>query len=364
MFFRSGTKSWYVKIDGKFVPLGRDERAARQKYQQLVPPEAREDTDDVQTLVAAYLGYVASNLSPGTYGIASTHLNSFLAHLGDSFPNDEVRGFHLQQWADKRFAGLSDTYKNQGMRTVKACWSWGTRNGFIPADPIRPVRLPPAAQRETFFAPEQWPAMVAAVPKQAFRDYLTVALESGLRPQEIHQARVRHYQAGMLVFAREESKGKKRRRVIPLNPVSVQIVERLIAQRSGPNDYIFLNSQGRPWCKSAVNCAMRRLRKKADFPGVCAYSLRHSFAYAALTQGANPMQVAKAMGHVSTRMIDTRYGHVEQSLDYLARGKALKDNPFLPATKPAKRKPAKEKQVTACPPLQLATSRAATVPVV
>jgi integrase len=329
MFFRKQTQSWYVKIDGKFVPLGRDEREARKKYQELLPPESNADTDDVRSLVSAYLDYVSANLSPGTYGLASVHLNSFLTHLGEYFPVDEVKGFHLQQWADKRFAGLSDTYKNQGMRTVKACWSWGTRMGLIPIDPLRPVRLPPAAQRETFFPPDQWRTIVDGVPKQPFRDYLTVALESGLRPQEIHQARVRHYQQGMLIFSKKESKGKKRRRVIPLNPASVQIVERLIAQRTGPDDHIFLNTEGRPWVKSAVNCAMRRLRKKVKLAGLCAYSLRHSYAHANLIQGGDPVAIAKAMGHVDTRMLETRYGHLEQNLGYLARGKALKNNPFL-----------------------------------
>ena len=124
MFLRKGTESYYVKLSGKFVPLGKGEQEARLKYQTLVPPESG-DLDDVQSLVSAYLDYVAANKAPGTFGLASTHLNSFLEHLGDCFPNDEVKGFHLQQWADKRFAGLSDTYKNQGMRTVKACFSWG-----------------------------------------------------------------------------------------------------------------------------------------------------------------------------------------------------------------------------------------------
>jgi hypothetical protein len=42
------------------------------------------------------------------------------------------------------------------------------------------------------------------------------------------------------------------------------------------------------------------------------------------------MAVAKSMGHVDTRMIESRYGHVETNLEYLDRGKTLKDNPFLP----------------------------------
>jgi hypothetical protein len=114
-----------------------------------------------------------------------------------------------------------------------------------------------------------------------------------------------------------------------LNPASITIVERLIAGRE-PNDFIFLNTADQPWNKDSIGCAVRRLRKKANLPGLVATACRHSYAYAALTQGGEPMAVAKSMGHVDTRMIETRYGHVETNLEYLDRGKTLKDNPFLP----------------------------------
>ena len=151
MFFRTQTRSWYVKLKGKFISLGKDEREARTEYQALVPPESNAETDDAGLLVSAYLDYVAANRAPGTYRLTSMHLHSFLDHLGDAFPVGDVRGFHLQQWADKRFAGKSDSYKGQGMKSVKACWSWGARMGIIDIDPLRPVRLPSAGQRESFF---------------------------------------------------------------------------------------------------------------------------------------------------------------------------------------------------------------------
>ena len=64
MLFRRQTESFYVKVDGKFVPLGKDEKAARAKYQELLPPEARDDTDDVRTLTSIYLDYLAVPAGP------------------------------------------------------------------------------------------------------------------------------------------------------------------------------------------------------------------------------------------------------------------------------------------------------------
>ena len=79
---------------------------------------------------------------------------------------------------------------------------------------------------------------------------------------------------------------------------------------------------------------MRRLKKKLNIPELCAYMCRHSFAHANLVQGGDPLAVAKAMGHRDTKMIATRYGHVEKSLDYLKRGTTLKINPFVESNQP------------------------------
>jgi integrase/recombinase XerC len=337
MFFRKQTQSYYVKIDGQFIPLGKDEQKARIRYQELLPVESRGHATDVQGFVDQYLAFVLANRSDGTYQIAVRHLTDFVAHVGKNFPVDQVRGFHLLQWADKRFSGRSDSYKNRGMSAIKACWSWGAKTDYLPVDRLRSAPMPTPGQREAFIPVDQWQTIVDTVKDQAFRDYLTVMFESGPRPQEIHQARVRHWQPefGTLVFERKTSKGKRDRRVIPLNPASVAIVERLVAQRLGPDDHIFLNTRGRPWCKDSVNCRMRRLRAKLNIPELCAYVCRHSYAHANLVQGGDPLAVAKAMGHRDTKMIETRYGHVEKSLDYLKRGKALKVNPFVESDQPA-----------------------------
>ena len=329
---RKSNETWYVTLSGKQVPLGKDEREAWKEFNRLVPPDTNGETDDVRGLVDRYLNFVANSAdhSAKTYEIDSGHLNSFADSLGEYFPLADVIGQHLTDWADRRFADCSPTTKNQGMRTVKACWAWGCQQGILKANALKYAKMPTPKIREVFFASDQWQAIVSAAKNAQFRDYLTVILESGVRPQEMHKAQVRHYQNGRIVFPKDESKGKKRCRVVPLNPASVAIVERLIAGRE-PNAYIFLNTAGKPWNKDSIGCAVRRLRKKANFPGLVATACRHSFAYASLTQGSEPMAVSKAMGHVDTRMIETRYGHVETNLEYLDRGKTLKENPFLPS---------------------------------
>jgi hypothetical protein len=115
MFLRAQTQSYYVKIGGRFIPIGLGEEEARKKYLELLPPEARDDTDDVRCLTSAYLDYLAANRADATYEIAHRQLTAFADYLGDYFPVEEVRGFHLQQWADKAFKGKSDGYKRRAM---------------------------------------------------------------------------------------------------------------------------------------------------------------------------------------------------------------------------------------------------------
>jgi hypothetical protein len=46
LFFRESTQSWYVKLSGRFVRLGKDELEARKRQTSLVSPECWADRDD------------------------------------------------------------------------------------------------------------------------------------------------------------------------------------------------------------------------------------------------------------------------------------------------------------------------------
>ena len=259
-------------------------------------------------------------------------LTSFLNHVG-RLKLSKLKPYHVQSWLDRCYAGRSDSYRNLAARKVKTAFNWAYELGVIETNPIGRFRCPPAGMREWFLEPEAWPKCLAAIHSPQFRDYVTVMLDSGIRPNEMHVAQVHHFNPrfGTLTFERVNSKGKKKRRVIPLNPISQEIVKRLAAQRQGQTEtHIFLSRKGKPWNKRSVNCQMRRLKKILNMPKLCATALRHSFAYYKLTvDETDPLIVAKMMGHVDGRMIATRYGHIEANLDFLSRQKQMRSNPLL-----------------------------------
>ena len=124
-----------------------------------------------------------------------------------------------------------DSYRNLAARRVKTAFNWAYELGVIETNPIGRFRCPAAGMREWFLEPDLWPKCLAAIHSPQFRDYVTVMLDSGLRPNEMHTAEAHHFDPrfGTLVFERFNSKGKKKRRVIPLNPISLGIVKRMVA---------------------------------------------------------------------------------------------------------------------------------------
>jgi integrase len=79
--------------------------------------------------------------------------------------------------------------------------------------------------------------------------------------------------------------------------------------KEGP---VFRNNKGVPWNKSAVNCAVRRLRDKTGVKGWCLNTTRHTWATNKLAAGVSPAIVAQLMGHADLSMISGVYGHLEQ----------------------------------------------------
>ena len=151
---------------------------------------------------------------------------------------------------------------------------------------------------------------------------------SGARPQEMRRVEAHHYEAELarIVLLREESKGKKRRRVIYLDDVTCPIVERLIACH--PRGTLFRNSRGRPWTADALSARFRRLRMKLEMPKLCAYTLRHSYAHWQLTSGTDAHIVSKLLGHSDGRMLETRYGHIERDAVFMTRTAKRSTSPF------------------------------------
>ena len=177
------------------------------------------------------------------------------------------------------------------------------------------------ARRTRVLSPEERLMVSAAIPDQAFRDFLFAIQETGARPGEVRRLTAENYSRAIGAWELREHKTDAKTaspRIIYLTPAMQALTERLIAERSeGP---LFVNRRGKPWTSNAIRCRFRAIRKRfPELKGVVAYTYRHTFTTDALLRHVPIATVAELLGHSSTRMVEDVYGHLDQHKGYLAK---------------------------------------------
>lgn len=203
---------------------------------------------------------------------------------------------------------------------------------YVSENPLRDMPKPTALAREQFIPADLWPQVLALATDDAFRDLLTVLLATGCRVTEIMRFEAKHFTGEEFVLPIRESKGRKRSRVVFVPAEALPIVQRLVA--TFPHGKLFRNAKGIAWNRNSVRCRFRRMKDKLGMPWLTATHLRHSFAHHRLSSGQDALTVAKLMGHVDTRMLSTRYGHLEQNTDYMRGAVNQIGFPALPSVPP------------------------------
>ena len=117
----------------------------------------------------------------------------------------------------------------------------------------------------------------------------------------------KHYKDGRLTLERQNSKGKKYRRVIRLNDRAKEIVERRIAEQG--DGAIFRTRYGRCWAARSIQCRFVKLSQKSGYR-IIAYTIRHSWITHALLRGVDPLTVGILAGHRDATMVMRVYAQM------------------------------------------------------
>jgi integrase len=178
------------------------------------------------------------------------------------------------------------------------------------------MEKPKAGKRERIITVEEYGMIVGATAGAEFRDLLTVAWETGARPQELVRVEARHVDLAnsRWVFPPEEAKVKKRPRIVYLSEKALEITKRLMLKH--PDGPLFRNTDGVPWNKSSVSCAFGRIKKKLSVK-YCLYNFRHSFATRLLEAGVDGLTVAILLGHADVSMLGRVYQHLSHNPERL-----------------------------------------------
>jgi integrase len=323
--------AWYVTIRGKRVRLHEDKKKAIDKFHKtMATPTTEVSTEMVVGIFGVFLEWLAANRAPKTYEWYQKRLTYFLVD-NPSFTCDVLKPFHVQAWLDKK--KWASGHKRGVVTALKGAFNWAVKMELLTRNPILGLSKPAAGRREEFLTKTEFETVLAKVKDQEFRDVLRFMWFTGARPQELVKIEARHVRAGHVVFAREESKGKLRERVVFLVPEAQEIADRLAEKvKVGP---IFRNRRGKPWTANNFACRFQRLEEKIGTQH-CMYKIRHGYAHYALTEAKLPPEVvASLMGHQDTRQLMQTYGHMLQNAEFMneaarkASGSASTPDPKL-----------------------------------
>jgi integrase len=317
-FFRADRSLWYVQTEGKQHNLGRDRDEAFRRYHQLMQAPKPVESKLAVGVIDGFLDWTKDHRAPRTFDWYEDHLQSFVDSLPDKrIKTNELRPFHVHQWIDAH-PTWGPSYRRGAIVAVQRAFLWAEKLGHIDRSPIRHIEKPEAERRDNPISPEDFTALLAQVKDGQFRDLLSFAWESGIRPQEGRAIEIRHVDLAhkRIAFPPNEAKGKKRWRVIRLTDAAVDTVRRRISGRK--EGRVFLNVDGNPWKNYAICNRFTRLKKKLG-KRFAMYDLRHSFATRKLTEGADHLTVAELLGHANGQMLATVYQHLNKHEDHLMR---------------------------------------------
>jgi integrase len=306
-FFRSARQCWFVEIDGKQIKLSPDREEALRLYGELLakPRAAKLASDSVAVLMDIFLDWCEQHRPGRTYEWYKERCQGFLDAISATLTLRELKPFHVQQWVDSH--KWNDGMKRGAMIAVKRAFNWLAKQGHIDRSPLTGLELPPQGHRERVITPDEYKSILARYEGDPFADLLELAWETGARAQELWKLEARHFRGAAWIFPAKEAKGKRRPRVVHLTERALGITQRLVMKY--PAGRLLRNEDGVPWTRHAVSCRFLRLKRKIG-EKLCLTNFRHTFCSHALMNGVDGVVVSKLMGHTSTRMIETVYGHL------------------------------------------------------
>jgi integrase len=301
--------------DEKHRQLAEEKFVELRKLSQRTPDSVNLRVAD---LVEAFLRHSRRNLAPDTHRINRYYAQLFAERCGPVLVAD-FKPYHVSAWIEymqspERVASKpgnrdwGETTVYNARKLASRVFSWAKNEGFVSTNPLAGLkRIKPTARRRAL-TPQEYGAMHAAS-HQAFANLLLALWETGARPFELRNLRWEQVREDRWVLAKHKTAGKTgKERVIYPSAAVRALVESL---RGNGSDYVFLNTEGRPWTMNAVRLQVSRLRENLGLADdVSAYLLRHGFGTRAILNGINPATVAELMGHSSLDMVSKVYVHL------------------------------------------------------
>jgi len=315
-WYRKSTDSWYVEIAGSQIRLGKTKAEATANLRQMLSAEGGTELDSptaVQIITEWWDDYRRTR-AVSTVDSRRRAVETFRESLPTSLLAVNIRPSHVHDWLETQ-ACTKDSSINDRITLIKGIFKWTLQAGRIPRNPLAAMHVPRPSVRQEFVPSKKWKRLIDACPNDNLRDVVRFMLFTGCRAEELIRFEACHLQTagrtGKLVLPISHSKGKRRSRTVYLSRPALRIAKRL--SKKHKDGKLFRNTSGGSWNNGALNKAFERLSDATGIAGLCPTVLRHSFAHHRIRKGQDINIVAKLLGHSDTRMLMTRYGHLEDS---------------------------------------------------
>lgn len=270
----------------------------------------------VADLGLQFISWTQANRSTETLKKAKAKLKLLQSQLTPKFKAVEVKPYHLSQVIAQN-PTWSKTTQQDFIVGIKRMFTWATEQGYLDKNPIQHMRPPSRETSEEFISEEEFTLLRSLAKTVEFRDLVTFAWETGVRPQEARLIEVGDLDAvqGIISLPKARSKGGRYARTIYLTPLALEIAKTYaVGRTSGP---LFRSPRGRRWQAGNLYQAFRTLSKKTGKRFKFGH-LRKGYATQALINGVDVITLSHLMGHQDTSMLAKHYAKVHKNVKHMA----------------------------------------------
>lgn len=206
--------------------------------------------------------------------------------------------------------GKKAEYYNKIKCSLSQFFSLCVEEGVIKNNPCQGLHYKPTSSRVVEHGERTLQELLKLPDKSTFvglRDYayMLFLLDTGCRPSEALQIRLKDVQDGFIIIREEVSKVRKER-LLPLSLPVIQWINKLIRARHPKWDntgYLFCSYTGKMMVTRHMQCRFRGYSEKLGVV-VTPHMLRHDFALFYLRAGGNVFSLKAIMGHARLSMTE------------------------------------------------------------
>jgi integrase len=231
------------------------------------------------------------------------------------FKGDTLRSIgpeKVERYKAERKAEVTPSTVNRGLACLKTLFNKAVEWGRLDVSPVRNVKkFKEPKGRERILSPEEIRRLIANA-CDWLRPIIIVALNTGMRRNEILSLRWRNIDLVKLYISIEDSKSGKPRTI----PINMAVYEALLALPH-ESEFVFYNSKSNNHyvdTKTAFHATCKNAKSDTKdendkgIVGVRFHDLRHTAATKMIEAGVDLVTVSKILGHASIQMT-MRYAH-------------------------------------------------------